>query len=911
MANNRGSEWRKWDLHVHTPMSIENNYGGDTPEIWEKYIDALEHLPTEIKVIGINDYLFIDGYRKVLEFKSKGRLQNIELILPVVEFRLAKFCGNEKFKRINFHVIFSDQLSPELIQSQFLNTLTQSYILSPDYKQYWSGVITKDSLADLGKHIIESIPEDRRCQYGSPLKEGFNNLNLEQSSIMTPLRSSSYFKGKFITAIGKSEWDDLKWDDGTISDKKSIINGVDLVFTAAENVESYNKSKLNLQKQGVKDLLLDCSDAHDFSDAKTKDRLGNCNTWIKADTTFDGLKQIIYEPTERIRIQLDKPDYKPQYQVIDSITLQEVAFWNDEIYLNENLNVIIGGRSTGKSTLLSAIACKLKTTNKEQQTESFDFVEQHIGGLHVKWKDNQEKDDREIEYFPQNYMHNIIDRKELFDEIIQNIITDNDKRSVDTYIAKNNELQKELNFAIISLFQEQATQMLFLTQLKELGQKEDIEKEIENLEIKIKSFTDNSHITEAESCLYRQNIQSLAQKEQQIEVIDTDVTSLLSLQVVPIFSSDYTEKCSILSENTKAYLVSAFSELTKETETQWRGRLEKLVKDLQGQKQQYVTECKTIKESALFIKCAKYYQNNVELGVFQKRLDIEQKKLHTFVLQEEKCSAKQKEINRFIQEIVDKYIQFKINAEIVHSQLHITHDDIDVISNVCFYKEKLHTFLMNRFNVQGAERLNYVNRLVSEFDNPQTIKEYIEKALNGGIAYKSTHNAQSVMTEFLTQNWYSYSFDVVYQRDHFAEMSPGKQAFVVLKLLLEFSDKTCPILIDQPEDSLDNRAIYKELVQYIKQKKKSRQIILVTHNPNVVVSADAENVIVANQNGKNSPNENEVKFHYVNGSLENSKSKNDTIKSILEAQGIREHVCEILEGGKEAFEKREKKYGFR
>jgi len=81
-------------------------------------------------------------------------------------------------------------------------------------------------------------------------------------------------------------------------------------------------------------------------------------------------------------------------------------------------------------------------------------------------------------------------------------------------------------------------------------------------------------------------------------------------------------------------------------------------------------------------------------------------------------------------------------------------------------------------------------------------------------------------------------------------MSQGKQAFVILKLLLEFSKKECPILIDQPEDSLDNRAIYNELVKYIIDKKKERQIILVTHNSNVVVSADAEQIIVANQHGE-------------------------------------------------------------
>ena len=141
-------------------------------------------------------------------------------------------------------------------------------------------------------------------------------------------------------------------------------------------------------------------------------------------------------------------------------------------------------------------------------------------------------------------------------------------------------------------------------------------------------------------------------------------------------------------------------------------------------------------------------------------------------------------------------------------------------------------------------------------------------------------------------------------------MSEGKQAFVILKLLLEFSDKKCPILIDQPEDSLDNRAIYQELVEYIKSKKRDRQIILVTHNSNVVVSADAENVIVANQEGSNSHNRGSYKFQYINGALEQTTKRNPNESIILNSQGIREHVCDILEGGKLAFEKREQKYGF-
>lgn len=142
-------------------------------------------------------------------------------------------------------------------------------------------------------------------------------------------------------------------------------------------------------------------------------------------------------------------------------------------------------------------------------------------------------------------------------------------------------------------------------------------------------------------------------------------------------------------------------------------------------------------------------------------------------------------------------------------------------------------------------------------------------------------------------------------------MSQGKKSFVVLKLLLEFSDDKKPVLIDQPEDSLDNRAIYTDLKKYLQRKKKERQVIVVTHNPNVVVGADAENIIVANQDSIQTPNENSLQFDYINGALENTFVKKVKESFTLKKQGIREHVFEILEGGKEAFEKREQKYNLK
>jgi len=139
-------------------------------------------------------------------------------------------------------------------------------------------------------------------------------------------------------------------------------------------------------------------------------------------------------------------------------------------------------------------------------------------------------------------------------------------------------------------------------------------------------------------------------------------------------------------------------------------------------------------------------------------------------------------------------------------------------------------------------------------------------------------------------------------------MSQGKKAFVVLKMTLDCSDSKFPIIIDQPEDDLDNRAIFTELVAYLKDKKTLRQIILVTHNANVVVNADSELVVVANQHGSHSPNNDDKKFQYKHGSIESLLKNSSDSASTLDRKSIKEHICEILEGGDKAFKLREKKY---
>lgn len=913
---NRGSEWRIWDLHVHTPLSIENNYGcANDEEGWNKYITALEQLPSDIKVLGINDYLFIDGYKKVKEYKDSGRLPNIELLLPVVEFRLAKFCGHKQFKRINFHVIFSDEVSADVIQHQFLNALSSQYTLSPDCTQQWGGVVTRENLEDLGRRIINSVPNEQKHNYGSPLKEGFNNLNLELSQIITILNNApQYFKGKYITAIGKTEWDEFKWDDTSIAEKKTIINQADIVFTAAENIQKFNNAKVKLQEQHVNSLLLDCSDAHSFADASTKDRLGNCNTWIKADPTFEGLKQILFEPEDRVCICDSKPEYKYDYDVIDRVELNSANTWHQTIYLNQNLNSIIGGRSTGKSTLLASLAASF---NCADDVDNKDYINQLCDSVHVYWKDGQENGDKYIEYFPQNKISKVAEPQET-DKLLMDILLG--KEDVKVEYDKHKSLLASRFSTIqtnVALYFEKRRLYIEKKQyIKGIGDDKGIKIEIAKLEkqrneyqsrLTDKSDILNVYIKDAEEIRKKEMVKSLLLKES--EILKQHQQDCFIVINNSINISDLTSEHSLeLSQIIK----SATEKANTEVQEAIAQILVKNIQSISG----IDVQIAEIQSKDVYKEGKQIFEANKSLTDIIKQLDELNKKLALITRETETSQKLHEEFKEIGRNLLSLHISYLDAMNDIAFKMRLQYEDVLLTSSIVL-KPTLNQALSECISLRSAAMNDLIDSVVKGFnkrtktDIEECLTNLLNKALRNEIPFKAGYDAQSFISRILSENWFGLSLNVEYDGDNLKDMSPGKRSFVVLKLLLDFSDKRSPILIDQPEDNLDNRAIYTDLVKYIRKKKKERQIILVTHNPNIVVGADSEEVIIANQNGKNSPNENGIKFQYLCGSLENSKDRiNDETMPILDRCGIREHVCDILEGGKNAFMDREHKYGF-
>ena len=134
-------------------------------------------------------------------------------------------------------------------------------------------------------------------------------------------------------------------------------------------------------------------------------------------------------------------------------------------------------------------------------------------------------------------------------------------------------------------------------------------------------------------------------------------------------------------------------------------------------------------------------------------------------------------------------------------------------------------------------------------------------------------------------NYFGLSTDILFNGVHVEKLSMGQKGTVLLKLFLAEGEN--PLVIDQPEESLDNKFVYTELVDAVKNAKAVRQIIIATNNANLVVNTDAEQVIVAEYVDN--------VISYRSGTLEDTALRSDLIP--------------ILEGGEEAFKKREQKYG--
>lgn len=870
----RGSEWRKWDLHIHTASSYDAYKGDDSDKLLAKAV-----CENELAAIAITDHFIID----------KDRITNIRGLLPSttifpgVELRTDKGDTN-----IHVILIFSDQID--------LNTLSEDFNVfkrdakNPDNndKIYWD---YNDICAFAQKHnALISI------------HAGSKDKGVD-TQISNALPINQAVKEEFAKTVSIFE----------VGKEKDIDDYKKYVFPDIKSTKP----------------LIICSDSHDPRNYHPAHQL-----WIKSDPTFNGLKQIIYEPDERVCISDYRPQEKAPYHIIDSISISDDLFQKDEIVFNKNLTCIIGGKSTGKSILLHNLA---RAIDPDQVSENSDIslgrrktdkdkkaltLEIESSKLDVKWGNGKSGENQSIIYIPQSYLNRLADSSQettRIDDLVERVLlkrTDTDgnklQKQKDALIQSLNDKKTENTNTVLEIVRLNESIKQLKSQISELGGRDSVEKEIHRLKTERDAIAKELNITEEDIKKYDQAVSTITAKEAFVEEISKEIKSISSLSSVVQSSIDLFS----FSKETEEQIEAIVQKIIGEANRTWNVQKEQLIAFLSEKLKIAEKECVAALATRDSLKGKIESSNHIK--ELAQKISDEEAVLQTIISKEKVLNDEQEKQDIAISNISSSCVDFKKDYEdyACYISENANTDDSGLTYEVLiplrvddFLNKWRELFREN--NPQNRKLIDTETFSDSAFTK-ELLAEIIKKDLSGELTtLKAGENTENTLRSILT-DWYNIKYVVKMGDDSVNVMSPGKKALVLLQLLIDLDETDCPILIDQPEDDLDNRSIFEQLIPFIKKKKAVRQIIVVTHNANIVIGADAEEVIIANQNGTDSPNKDSVHFSYRSGSIENDypllKENGSVEDGILAKQGIQQHICDILEGGEKAFEKRKNKY---
>ena len=930
----RGSEWRKWDLHVHAPgTKLSDGYAKNNGAVDLDQFCQIVH-DSDVAAIGIADYFSLDGY-----FAAKERYHELfpgigKLLLPNLELRLP-VAVNRAAQEVNIHLIFHPRLTRELA-SKFLGRLNTAATDGPDRT-----AITCADLASQDQFESATVSLDA---IRSAIRETFGD------HATAPGRRQDH-----LLVIASAKGDGIRPGGSGVQRKLLLTDEIDKfsdAFFANTGSRDYflTTDRLETSELAVPKPVFDGCDAHTFPELKSalgkqvseEGRQRNV-TWIKADLTYEGLLQTLVEPSERVAMQATEPDPKEPYKVIRSIKFSGTSDFPAKLVLNRNLNSIIGSRSSGKSALLAHIAHAVdpsETIRLQVQAHGlgdpqdagpaagFFWHEVSAVKCEVEWESGEDTKGKVI-YIPQNSLYTLSEKP---GEITQKISPalfrtyPEVKAAYDGAAAKvvaaNSAIKKAVDdwFRLAQRIEERDEE------IKDLGDKGAISAERDRLQASIDRIRTRASLTDADAIKYEAVSSALDDKATRLAELSSDLEQLRfyvvtqegasgaasvpnAVEVVIAIGPADAELPESVASHVEQIRSTAVEDLIAKIESQLVAAVIRL-----GDEQRTIRDEVSTIESENAELIARHEANEELAGVV-----ADHKKQVARLDDVRKCEqirdrliAEQEESGRAIAKgIDDRRNALSGLVEVFDSGERVLVDlkfgiEIDVPLEVVehaslgFSQRTTNTYVKNKGD------------LVSYQDAQGDPTAFLRALHAGAVKLNKAYDASAVAATVLTVTE-DIRFSAELDSDRIggfsrSSMTPGKQALFALTLILNESQEPWPLLIDQPEDDLDSRSMYDTIVPYLMARKKERQIIMVSHNANLVIGSDSELVIVANRHGDDRPNDAGRTFEYRTGALENSQVLDSVSPTALGRFGIREHACEILDGGEEAFQKRRNKY---
>lgn len=919
--HHKGSLWRKWDLQVHAPGDhLNDGYKTDDgSDALDKFCDEIEE--SDVQVLGITDYFAFESVEKFLRrFKEKYSASK-KVFFFNLELRLNETV-NKQLEEVNTHLLFNPTSLSQV--EKFLTRLRINKTGADEKQIYCSELKTRDDFAS-ATVTRESI--------NRAFEDTFGKKATRQDHFLV------------ITAANN---DGLRPERGA-KRKEGICDEIDKFSDAflggLQNINYYlNVDRYEDDLEAGKKPVLSTSDSHSFDDieealgkrvtrkdAKFKEIVMKDVTWIKADPSYEGLKQVLYEPNsgERVFIGPVEPDQKDEYKVIRKIKFPFSGDFPTEIEFNNNLCSIIGSRSSGKSALLAYIAHSIIPEEVEKQIvgpgEGEEFRWDRINvDYSIEWANGESNNSSpgRVLYIPQNYLFEKSKDANAIKEKIKPVLFGVLPEFGRLYNRTETSIE-QLNSQISSYVKDWFTASAEIAVLDEkarmLGDRKAVAGQKRETIAKIKTLRETNKLSEPEVKLYQEVSENLAVLNQRNIEIENERTTVLDVSKEQTYFS-----------SVKINLVPSSADLPPNLREKIANKLNDFSVEILNEINKYVLDFKnelskeekknakeiariTVTNSALFEKYAK----NLELETLVKSSTVYTDTLKKIDELEEKKRVKQGEL-RSSESAIENALGERIKL-IENLSANISQADQSSLTGINFKMEYGVTQndiekLEAKINVKEITDFIEKNRIKIDVVR-LNVSKFLNDLYNGTQKIISRNDKQDVAKHALRLTE-TVLFVGEMEGDRiggFSEptMTPGKRALFALRLILAESEDTWPLLIDQPEDDLDSRSIYDEIVPFLKEKKKERQIIMVSHNANLVIGADSEQLVIANRHGSDRPNQDGKQFNYLTGSLEFTQAYDEKCKDTLKAQGTCEHACAILDGGKMAFESRKNKYNIR
>lgn len=995
----RGSEWRMWDLHVHTPSSIVHKYDGDNN--WDRFLTELAGLPSDIRVLGINDYWFFDGYIRVRAEWEAGNLPNLEEVFPVLEVRCDTFSGTEgHLRRLNLHLICDPLIPIDTLDSQLRPLMNPRYQLTDGHEpSVWSQIVTRESILELGNQVIAAAPVDKQNTYPGPLQTGFSNLNVSYDSIRKGIASNSALRDHVLLAVGKVEWDKVKWSPASAAQKKSYINSVDAVFTAASDREAFDKSLHSLRAAEVNSRLLDCSDAHSWANSSESNRLGACLTWINADPTFKGLRQALQEYEHRVctgkrPTVLSRLARSPQSTItevaikpVDAVTTPCPVF-DTELPLNPGFVVVIGNKGQGKSALLDTIA--LAANSDRQEDFSFLTADRFRSGggreaaqyaAAITWRTGDVETATlerafdnthpvRVDYLPQSLIEKVcsadpdsVEKRDFEGEIERVVfrhIADADRGSA-TSLGQLLDLQSQApRQALSDARSKVAAASVDVAELHRRAE----ELESMNLESRLSQLTARREYIDTQLDEATALLDSGGTEEQQAAAArlrgatanrDEAQAAIQQVQATLAQIEDGARSVTTRRADLLLMLDQVRSEAAGLAEAIGTQADALLQIEFDGTAVDHWLAARDVQRNELQVSLDAPGALNAQLDVARHQLtDLEQametsnEETQALLLRQADLRAQrehllgepaQPETIRGVEALMEELRAIPAALAAAQGELaqgfRGAHQSLVAIMQLqkIAYEPATRFIQTNplvasvslafdvEFRVRGfGDRwLAMVNRqklgnfydvtsperdrdMLSDvaLDDANAVLERLDSLLRrlattGGSESGGSRPLDSIMrNSFSTADllsaiygleWLQSQYIIRSEGAELSELSPGQRGLVLLLFYLLVDKSERPLLLDQPEENLDNQTVRNALVPALRDAVSHRQVIAVTHNPNLAVVGDADQIIVAEVDGA---------FEYRAGSLAHLPVGNSTIN--------------VLEGTRAAFTSRQHKY---